>query len=223
MAAGASQDLFITPKPTRLIQRIVEISTGANDLVLDSFAGSGATAHAVLQTNEILKSNRRFIIIEIESEIARNITAERVRRAAHGYLNTKSDKVEGLGGGFRYCHLGEPLFDQNGTIPKSVRFTDLARHVFFTETGEPLPNNRAKKSPLLGITSNGVAVYLVYNGILEDRSVNGGNILTSKTLALLPRHDGLKVVYAAGSRLSNQRLKRENITFKQTPYAIKVK
>jgi len=68
-----------------------------------------------------------------------------------------------------------------------------------------------------------VAVYLLYNGILGDRSVNGGNILTTKTLALLPRHDGPKVVYAAGSRLSNQRLKRENITFKQSPYAIKVK
>jgi hypothetical protein len=75
----------------------------------------------------------------------------------------------------------------------------------------------------VGVTSNGVAVYLLYNGILEDRSLNGGNILTSKTLALLPRHDGPKVVYAAGNRLGNARLKHENIMFKQTPYAIKVK
>jgi site-specific DNA-methyltransferase (adenine-specific)/adenine-specific DNA-methyltransferase len=142
---------------------------------------------------------------------------------SEGYLNSKNERIEGLGSGFRYCQLGDPLFDENGTIRKTVHFPDLARHVFFTETGEPLPNNRAKKSPLLGVTANGVAVYLLYNGILEDRSVNGGNILTTKKLALLPQHDGPKVVYAAGARLSNARLKRENITFKQTPYAIKVK
>jgi len=119
--------------------------------------------------------------------------------------------------------LGEPLFDENGTIRKSVRFCDLARHVYFTETGEPLPRERIRKSPLLGITSTGVAVYLLYNGILEDRSVNGGNILTSKTLALLTAQSGPKVLYAAGCRLSDARLKREGITFKQTPYAIKLK
>ena len=106
---------------------------------------------------------------------------------------------------------------------ETVRFCDLARHVYFTETGEPLPRERVKKSPLLGITSNGLAIYLLYNGILEDRSVNGGNILTSKTLRLLPEHSGPKVLYAAGCRLSIARLKREGITFKQTPYAIKLK
>ena len=159
----------------------------------------------------------------MKREIARELTGNRVKKIAEGYKDGKGNQVEGLGSGFRYCELGDQLFDESGTIRKSVRFCDLARHVFFTETGEPLPNNRAKKSPLLGITANGVAVYLLYNGVLEDRSVNGGNILMSKTLALLPQHVGPRVVYAAGSRLSHARLQKERITFKQTPYAIKIK
>jgi site-specific DNA-methyltransferase (adenine-specific)/adenine-specific DNA-methyltransferase len=218
-----SEDVFITPKPLRLIDRILQISSGADDLILDSFAGSGTTGQAVMQANHRDGGSRRFVLVELEPEISRNVAAKRVRQSLEGYKERNGESIEGLGGGFRYCRVGDPLFDEHGKIRTSVRFGDLGRHVFFTETGEPLPNNRARKSPLLGVTGNGVAVYLLYNGILEDRSVNGGNILTSKTLALLPRHDGLKVVYAAGSRLSNQRLKRENITFKQTPYAIKVK
>src|SRR5207253_3430366 len=140
--------------------------------------------------------NRRFILVEMDEEISRSITSGRVRKVIEGYKNTKGERVAGLGGGFRFCELGETLFDESGTIRDTVRFCDLARHVFFTETGEPLPHERVKKSPLLGITSNGVAVYLLYNGILEDRSVNGGNILTSKTLRLLPAHSGPKVLYA---------------------------
>jgi adenine-specific DNA-methyltransferase len=218
-----SQLDFFTPKPTLLIQRVLQVVTGPNDLVLDSFAGSGTTGHAVLELNKRDGGNRRFILVEMESTIAREITVERVKRVAEGFTNARGQPVEKLGGGFRFCELGEPLFDENGTIRKLVRFCDLARHVYFTETGEPLPRERVKNSPLLGVTSNGVAIYLLYNGILADRSVNGGNILTGKTQALLPEHSGPKVVYAAGSRLSNARLKRENITFKQTPYAIKVK
>ena len=81
---------------------------------------------------------------------------------------------------------------------------------------------RLGKTPLLGVTSTGVAVYLLYNGILQDKSVDGGNVLTRATLALLPPHHGPKVVYAAGCRFSRERLKRENIVFKQTPYAIRI-
>src|SRR5205807_7050578 len=143
------------------------------------------------------------------------VAAKRIRLISEGYKSESNEQVEGIGSGFRFCELGQPLFDKAGNIRDTVRFCDLARHVYFTETGEPLPRERVKKSPLLGITSNGLAIYLLYNGILEDRSVNGGNILTSKTLALLPKHSGPKVLYAAGCRLSNARLKRDGITFKQ--------
>lgn len=216
---------FATPKPTRLIERILQIATNPGDLVLDSFGGSGTTAHAVLKTNTAAPDSapRRFLLVEMEPQIAQDITRERVQRVAEGYTNAKGEAVEGLGGGFRYARLGAALFDEHGRIDETnVRFADLARHVYFSETGEPLPKERiSAKTPLLGI-HHGRAVYLLYNGILKDRSVDGGNVLTGETLALLPAHDGPKVVYAAGCRFSRARLEREGITFKQTPYAIRV-
>ena len=230
---------FATPKPTRLIERILQIATNPGDLVLDSFAGSGTTGHAVLKMNAAARSgtlqvpqgglakstslDRRFILVEMDEKIAPDITRERVKRVAEGYTNAKGEKVPGLGGGFRYVRLGEAVFDEHGRIRESVRFADLARHVYFTETGEPLPKERVSaKTPLLGI-HHGRAVYLLYNGILKDKSVDGGNVLTSETLAHLPAHEGPKVVYAAGCRFSKARLEREGITFKQTPYAIRTR
>ena len=217
---------FATPKPTRLIERILQIATNPGDLVLDSFAGSGTTGHAVLKMNAAAEEAeaRRFILVEMDEKIAPDITRERVKRVAEGYKNAKGEMVPGLGGGFRYVRLGDELFDEHGRInePK-VRFADLARHVYFSETGEPLPKERiSAKTPLLGV-HHGRAVYLLYNGILKDKSVDGGNVLTAATLEHLPAHDGPKVVYAAGCRFSKTRLEREGITFKQTPYAIRTR
>lgn len=120
--------------------------------------------------------------------------------------------------------LGAALFSEHGRIDEAhVRFADLARHVHFSETGEPLPRERiSAKSPLLGV-HHGRAIYLLYNGILSDKSVDGGNVLTGPTLSALPAHAGPRVVYAAGCRFSRARLEREGITFKQTPYAIRVR
>lgn len=162
---GDSESVFITPKPVRLIDRILQVSTGPGDLILDSFSGSGTTGHAVLKFNQAVpdKDRRHFILVEIEAKVAQEITAERVRRVAQGYTNAKGQKVEGLGGGFRYCELGEPLFDENGKIRDTVRFADLARHVYFTETGEPLPRERVPNTPFLG-ACRGVGIYLLYNG-----------------------------------------------------------
>ena len=93
--------------------------------------------------------------------------------------------------------------------------------VYFTETGEPLPRERVPNTPLLGVC-RGVAVYLLYNGILGDKSANGGNILTRATLASLPKHEGPKVIYAAGCLLDPIRLRTQNVVFRQTPYEIRV-
>ena len=218
-----SEDVFITPKPTRLIDRILQIASNPGDLVLDSFAGSGTTGHAVLKMNAAApdKPPRRFIMVEMEPEIARKVTAERVRRVAQGYTNAKGESVEGLGGGFRYCELGEPLFDETGMIRESVKFSELARHVYFSETGEPLPRARVLNTPFLG-ECRGVGIYLLYNGILGDESVNGGNVLTRRTLAKLPPFGGPKVVFCAGCLLGRERLQALGITVRQTPYEIKV-
>jgi site-specific DNA-methyltransferase (adenine-specific)/adenine-specific DNA-methyltransferase len=222
-ALKSTTDAFDNPKPTTLIGSILQIASNPGDLVLDSFAGSGTTGHAVLKLNQNAadKPPRRFILVEMEPKIARDITAERVKRVAQGYTNAKGEQVEGLGGGFRFCELGETLFDEHGQIKPTVRFADLARHVYFTETGEPLPRERVLKSPLIG-ECRGVGIYLLFNGILGDKSTNGGNILTRSVLAQLPKFDGQKVIYCAGCLLGKDRLQAERITIRQTPYEIKV-
>jgi len=105
-----------------------------------------------------------------------------------------------------------------------VTFPDLAAHVFFTETGAPIPTRATGKTPLLG-EYNGKAVYLLFNGVLGDKSTSGGNILTNALLCGLPEpttKDGFRVIYGEGCRLGAARLKREGIIFKQVPYEIKV-
>lgn len=218
-----TQTAFDTPKPTRLIERVLQIATNPGDLILDSFAGSGTTGHAVLKMNAAQADQppRRFILVEMEEKIAREVTAERVRRVAEGHTNAKGETVPALGGGFRYCQLGEHIFAADGSINPAIRFAHLARHVYFTETGEPPPEKARFNTPLIGIC-RGVAVYLLFNGILGDKSVGGGNILTRQTLAVLPPHPGPRVIYAYGCRLGEDRLRRAQITFRQTPYEIKV-
>jgi site-specific DNA-methyltransferase (adenine-specific)/adenine-specific DNA-methyltransferase len=221
MDFAESQSVFITPKPTRLIERIAQIASNPGDLILDSFMGSGTTAHAVLKLNAAQPDQppRHFIGIEMEPTIAKDVTAERVRRVASGYTNAKNETVPGLGGGFRYCRLDAPLFSAMGVINPDVRFGQLARHVYFTETGEPLPRERVPTTPLIGV-SRGTGVYLLFNGILGDHSANGGNVLTRAILAKLPAHPGPKVIYAYGCQLGEERLRAEQITFRQTPYEI---
>jgi adenine-specific DNA-methyltransferase len=228
---GASSDLFVTPKPTTLLQRILQIASDKDSLILDSFAGSGTTAHAVLKQNTEDGGHRRAILVEMDPKIARDITAERVRRVATGYRKQNGEEVAGLGGGFRYCTLGKPLFDARGHINPEVKFAELAHFVWFMETGVPLPpspavrpstgSGRTAMSPLLGV-HHGRAVYLLYNGILKDRSTGGGNTLTSPLLAELPAHDGPKVIYGTRCLISSDKQRRLGIAFKQLPYELKV-
>lgn len=217
---------FTTPKPTRLIQRILQIATKPGDLVLDSFAGSGTTGHAVLKLNAENFGDRHFILVEMDTNIAPNITAERLKRVVQGYTYSDqkgNEKTEaGLGGGFRFCELGATLFDPAGQIRVEVKYEDLAQHIHFIETGSPLPRLEKPQYPLLGI-NNGLAIYLLYNGVLKDKSPHGGNVLTYELLEALPPHDGQKVIYGNGSRIGEQRLRELNIVFKQIPYEIREK
>jgi site-specific DNA-methyltransferase (adenine-specific)/adenine-specific DNA-methyltransferase len=219
----SSDDVFITPKPTRIIERVLQIASNPGDLVLDSFAGSGTTGHAVLKLNAANPDQppRRFIMVEVEDKVATEVTRERVCRVAEGYTNAKGEAVAGLGGGFRFCELGEPLFDESGHIRETVKFGELARHVYFSETREPLPRERVPNTPLLGVC-RGVAVYLLFNGILGDKTSNGGNVLTRKVLAALQPFAGPKVIYCAGCLIGAERLAEEGITIRQTPYEIRV-
>ena len=220
-----SAEVFITPKPLRLLERVITIGALKDSLILDSFAGSGTTAHAVLAMNRADGGNRRFILVEMDQKIATTITAQRVTKVIEGYHpqgDTTKAKVEGLGGGFRYVTLGEPLFNEDGQLRSEVKFAELAAHVFFTETGEPLPGKvNGKKSPLIGVC-RGTAYYLLFNGVLGDKRPDGGNVLTGGLLAELPPHDGPKVVFGEACRLGEARLQRQGVTFRQIPYQIKV-
>ena len=222
--------VFAFPKPLALIQRVISYCAPPGSLVLDSFAGTGTTAHAVLQQNSEDGGKRRFSLVETDESIARNVTAERLRRVALGHTNTKGQKIPGLGGGFQFCRLSaEPLFDAEGQIRRDVTFAQLAEFVWFAETGtgwkpHPQPLSQRERgdglSPLLGV-HEGRAIHLLYNGILKDRSVAGGNVLTSPVFDVLPKFAGPKVIYAAANRMGG-RAAREGITFKQTPYALEV-
>lgn len=212
---------FAFPKDSEVLADLIGMVTEKGDVVLDSFAGSGTTGHAVLKLNHADRGQRRFILVEMDRGICQQKTRERLANVINGYASGRNP-VTGLGGGFRFCDLGEPLFSPAGTIEEeAVSFKDLAHHIFFIATGEPLPHEADLETPMLGI-SNGVAVYLLYNGILGDKTVNGGNVLTRDVLASLPPHDGTRIIYGNGCRIGAERLKRENIIFRQIPYEVRV-
>ncbi|WHZ37329.1 site-specific DNA-methyltransferase [Sagittula sp. MA-2] len=214
------------PKPIELLSDLISFVTTGDDIVLDSFAGSGSTGHAVLDLNKSDEQQRRFILVEMDEGIASQITAERLRRVAGGY-NKKGDPskpVEGLGGGFRYCRLGVPLFNEFGDIDTAVSFPDLAAHIFFAETGVPIPSKATGISPYLG-KHGGKAVYLLFAPGQEGMPREAmGNVLTPDALANLPAppegFEGSRVVYAEGCTVSPDRLKSEGVVFKQIPYQV---
>ena len=203
---------FGTPKPEALLKRVLQVATNSGDLVLDSFLGSGTTA-AVAH-----KMGRRYIGIEM-GEHAVTHCAPRLRKVIDGEQGGISQAVNWQGGGgFRFYRLGEPIFDDDGSIRQGIKFAQLGAHVWFSETKTPLTS--IPDSPLLGI-HEGTAYYLLYNGILKDKSVGGGNVLTAKILEGLPPHEGPKVIYGERCLFSPGRLKEKQITFKHTPYDIK--
>lgn len=210
-------DVFATPKPERLMGRILHIGSNSGDLVLDSFLGSGTSA-AVAH-----KMGRRFIGIEMGNH-ARTHCLPRLQKVIEGEQGGISASVEWSGGGgFRFCTLGEPAFDTDGRINSEVKFATLAAYVWHYETGEP--GQQTFDKPLLGI-HNGTAYYLLYNGILGDRRPAGGNVMTHAVLQAINEifpHSGPKVVYGEMSRLGASRLAAEGITFKQTPYDVKMR
>lgn len=209
-----SDNVFGTPKPERLIQRILTLATNEGDLVLDSFLGSGTTC-AVAQ-----KMGRRYIGIEMR-EHAITHCVPRMKAVIDGEQGGISKAVNwNGGGGYTFYDLGETIFDENGNINKQVDFKTLASHVWFTETKTPLANY--EKSPLLGI-HNGIAYYLLFNGILGDKKPDGGNVLTQKVLDSLPVYEGKKIIYGEATRMNSEKLKTNNIVFKQTPYDVKVR
>jgi adenine-specific DNA-methyltransferase len=208
-------EVFGTPKPEKLMQRILALATNLNDLVLDSFLGSGTTA-AVAH-----KMGRRWIGIEM-GEHAVTHCLPRLTKVVEGEQGGISAAVNWQGGGgFRVMQVGAPLFDTHGDIHPEVRFADLAAFLWMRETGSA-QGTLAPGTPMLG-THDDTAYYLLFNGVLGDRRPAGGNVLNGAVLDALRAtcwHVGPKVIYGEACRLGEARLAAEGIVFKQLPHAL---
>ena len=209
-----ADEVFSTPKPEKLIQRVLHLATQPGDLVLDSFLGSGTTAAVAL------KMNRRWIGIEM-GEHTQTHCIPRLEKVIAGEQGGISKAVNWQGGGgFRFLRLGETFFLPDGSINPQITFAGLAAHLWFAETRIPFGGRDG--SPFLGV-HDGLGYALLYNGILRDKKVNGGNILTATTLAAIRKDalagfNGKVVVYANGCRLGKARMHAENLEYKQLPY-----
>ncbi len=217
-------DKFDYPKPISLVKYLINMVCSENDIILDSFAGSGTTGHAVLEQNQEDGGNRRFILVELESKIAREVTSVRLKRVSEGYTfenNGKQQYEFGTDGTFSYYHVGE-TFSEKEEIP----FSEMAQLLFFKETGTPMsvatvlslvegdrPSYRScdvdekRQRAFLG-SAEGVGVYLL----------NSDDILTEDLIDRLPRHDGSKIIHCGGTQLTEATLKQLGITFRQMPY-----
>jgi len=195
---------FDYPKPSRLIKRIIQISTNPGDIILDSFAGSGTTAHAVLNMNKTDGGNRRFILVEME-DYAESITAERVRRVIDGYAD-----VTGTGGGFDYFELGEPLMFANGSLNEAVETAKIRDYVWYMETKMAAQTVDLSENPYLLGETGGTAYYFHYE---KGRATT----LDTEFLSLVKRKAERYVIYADQCALSDSILNQYNITFKKIP------
>lgn len=264
------KNLFDNPKPVELIQYFVEMNTEDNDIILDSFAGSGTTAHAVLKQNKKDALNRHFILIEME-DYAKETTFARVKKAIEGYSYSGKESIElfnkkltttqllkpdtmksisekaldiienekdnydkiskafkentltitaekdikgfkeGLGGGFQYCELSEPLFDELGLLNEAITHKMLAKHLYFTEFGQALSGDIAENTYLGKV--HDIALYVFTNKDFKKADFN----------KIIKEQNNECIVYADRTTMSEDELKKHNITFKQLPFSVKDK
>jgi adenine-specific DNA-methyltransferase len=201
---------FDYPKPSFLISNLIKSVTynKPNSIILDSFAGSGTTAHAVLNLNKQDGGNRKFILIEME-DYAETITAERVKRVINGY----ADK-EGTGGSFDYYTLGEPLFDENNNLNETVGIEKIREYVWFTETRIPYspPSEGCPQDGVVFLgTHNDTSYYFIYEK--ENLTTLDYDALAQYVLQKAERY----IIYADNCLLPETFMREKNIEFKKIP------
>ena len=199
---------FETPKPYRLVERILQIAADENSIILDSFAGSGTTAHAVLNMNKADGGNRRFILIEMQ-DYADSITAERVKRVIHGYGEGKS-AVEGTGGDFCFYELGERLMLENGALNPDMDVQNIRNYIWYTETKKSLPDIELDDNKYFLAVDGDVAYYFCY----EKDTVT---TLDRTFLRAIRTKAERYIIYANQCAISDKELQKHNITFKKIP------
>lgn len=195
--------IFDTPKPTSLIQKIISICNKNDAIVLDSFAGSGTTAHAVIKQNHLDGGNRQFILIEME-EYANVITAERVKRAICGYEDNP-----GIKSSFSFYELGELLLNEDGNINENVPIEKIKEYVFYTETKTPYVPPESNIPYYLG-RLNGTSYYFIYEK--DCKTTLDEDFITN-----LSSNSEEHVVFADRCTISKSTRKELNIIFKKIP------
>lgn len=198
---------FDTPKPSRLIEFVLKIASSEDALILDSFAGSGTTAHAVLNMNKADGGHRKFILVEM-GDYADTTTAERVKRVINGYGKDKN-AVEGTGGNFSYYELGERLLLADGNLNESIGTDKIRDYIWYTETKKPAVNQQNGSPYFLG-ENNHTAYYFYYE---PDQIC----VLDYAFLSTIPEKAENYLIYADRCALSESDLLRFGITFKKIP------
>ena len=197
---------FDTPKPRRLLEFILKVAGTEDALVLDSFAGSGTTAHAVLNMNKADGGHRKFILIEM-MDYADSITAERVKRVIDGYGQGKN-AVAGTGGNFSYYELGEPLMNGD-VLNENVGVEKIREYVYFTDTKSRMPEPHPDEPYFMGVHVS--SAYYFYYEKQTVTTLNREFLHTVKTKA------DAYVIYADLCTLSEAELEKYHITFKKIP------
>lgn len=203
--------LFDTPKPQKLIKELLRVSSKKTSIILDSFAGSGTTAHAVLDLNKQDGGNRKFILVEM-MDYADAITAERVKRVIDGY-GEGNKAVEGLGGDFSYYELGAPLFKEDKNLNEEVGEEEIRKYVYYMETKKPIETNSTDNRYYMG-KNNDTAYYFYYE---KDKPTT----LNREFLATVKTEATGYVIYADICALSKETLSENGIVFKKIPRDIK--
>ena len=218
---------FDNPKAPGLLKRIMSIAAGKDALILDSFAGSGTTAHATLALNKEDGGQRKFILVECE-DYADEVTAERIRRVIKGVPGAKDENLQrGLGGSFTYCTLGNEMRISDLLKGKNLPdYETLARHVFWTATGQSpdkIRRERARGKDGLFCETGDRLFYLIYqpnakflksedSALSENRAERIARQATNKQKTA--------IVFATHKFMGQEALSKMNITFAQLPYDI---
>lgn len=202
-------NLFDNPKNIKMIEYLIQLVNKPNPLVLDSFAGSGTTAHAVLNLNKQDGGRRKFILIEME-DYSNHVTSERVKRVINGF-GSSNKKVVGTGGTFNYYELGLPLFDENENLNEEVRIDEIREYIWYSETRSAFVelNSSYDSEYLLG-SKDRTVYYFVYDK-------NGLTTLDYDLLSTIKTKGEQYVIYADNCLLSKEFMAKNNIIFKKIP------
>jgi adenine-specific DNA-methyltransferase len=215
---------FDFPKSHELIKKCIKIATinDKENIILDSFAGSGTTAHAVLALNKEDGGNRKFILVEMQ-EYADTVTAERLRRVIKGVPSAKDVKLkEGLDGSFTFCELGKEISIEKIITGESLPdYSALASYVFYTATGKSLDSQAKEKLDYFVGETDLYEVYLIYKPDIAFLRKNESALNDTKLKAIAARNSKKeKLVFATAKYMGQKELSEKNITFCQLPYAI---